>query len=551
MPAETQPRFSNCRICNRKLTNARSVSVSMGPVCARRFGAIFEEALAYARTIGRQLDTGTLENQMILASQQAYRERISRSRRGAAPVDAVPPVPEDRTVQMWSATRGREEQMRVEFSDAHRARITSESGHTYDVTDTSCSCPHHRNRLQGTEQTCRHIDALRLARGRTQEPAPAAAAETDRVEPVIIQAVDRALHERVTQRFADINWVEEEAREGVLNVWRENRAFDGVYMSEDDEAWQQLQEQAQGDWEYQYENVLGGTGNSFGMEIEFELPRNVSYDHVAQALYRADIIDRPNYFGYHGGDGRVGPGYFRLETDGSLSHGLELVSPVMFDNRESWEKIEKATQILRDLGARTNDNTGGHIHVGIAPLDHRTYSWQRLARIGLAYEHNIYRMGGADADTFARNGTRGEHRGSGYAAPFPSSVKQITSTSSAESARAAFGQRYTIFNTTNVDASRNRKPTVEMRYPNSTLNPKQWQAQIQVANAIVHQAAVIRNESPQARFTPGLLQTHNQLRVSDRCNDQMETDQFRKFLDVLGNAQDRLAATWLFTRGRA
>lgn len=550
MPSEQ--RFSSCRICNRRLSNARSISVSMGPVCARRYGVIFEEALAYARSIGRQLDTGLLENQAIIAAQQAYSERIRRIRSGAAPAEAVPPVPEDRTVRVWSASRNREEEMRVEFSDAHRARVISESGHTYDVTDSSCTCPHHRHRLRGTEQTCRHIEAMQLARG-TARPAPVPTPEPgeNRVNPVVAQIVDQAMHQRVVQRFSDVNWVEEEAREGVLDEWRRNRGFDGIYMSENEEAWQDLQERARSEWEYQYEGALGGTGNSFGIEIEFEFPRNVSHNDIAQALYNAGILDQPRVHGYHQGASRTGPGFFRLETDSSLNHGLELVSPVLFDNRESWEKIETATRILRELGATTSSRTGGHIHVGIAPLDHRTYSWQRLARIGMAYEKNLYRMGSADNQQWSRTGRPGVHRGSDYAAPFPQSVQNISGIHSPEAARRAFGQRYTIFNTTNVDAAYNRKPTVEMRYPNSTLDHRQWQAQIQVANAIVHQAAVIRNESEQSRFTPGLRQRNQQLRYGDSCNDQMETDQFRKFLDVLGNGRDRLAATWLYLRGRA
>jgi predicted nucleic acid-binding Zn finger protein/uncharacterized protein YggL (DUF469 family) len=550
MPSPLTARFTNCRICNRKLSNARSISVSMGPVCAKKYGVIFEEALAYARSVGRQLDTGTLQNQAIISAQQAYRERITRSRRGVSSTTAVPTVPEDRTVQIWSATRRVEEDARVEFSDANHARVISASGHSYDVTNNSCTCPEYRHRLQGTDESCRHIEAMRLARGNTpqvvREPV---AVEEARTSQETIQVVEQSLHVQAMRRFSEINWAEEEAREGVLNVWRENRAFDGIYISEDEEAWRQLQEQARGDWIYQYENVLGGTGNSFGFEIEFELPDGVSKDEVADALNRADILERANIYSYHRGNGRVGPGYFRLEEDGSLDNGLELISPILFDNRESWKKIDTANKILNDLGAFTNANTGGHIHVGIAPLDHRTFSWQRLARIGLAYEKNLYRMGGADADLYERNGTPGSHRGSYFSTPLGSTVSRISGTTSAEVARRAFGERRTIFNTTNIDANILRKPALEMRYPNSTLNHKQWQAQIQVANAIVHQAAVIRQESPQNRFTPGLRQTNKQLRYTDPCTQQMEVDQFRKFLDVMGNEKDRLAAAWLFTRG--
>ena len=552
-------RIARCRICNRKLTNARSMSVSMGPTCAKRFGVIFEEALAYARTIGRQLDTGLLQNHVIIAAQDAYRERIRRSRQGIEPAQAEPPVPEDQTVAVWSATRGETEDIRVEFDDANHGRTISESGHTYETTANSCTCPHYVHRIQGSNRiqgsgggACRHMEAFRQA----QNFDPSAVPNTD-VSPGhafsdrVRRIVDQDMHQRALQRFSEVDWAEEEAREGVLQTWRENRAFDGVYMSRDDSAWKELRERARGDLEYRYENVLGGTGNSFGIEIEVEFPPSRSINEVARALYDADIIDNPVVHGYHAGASQTGPGYFRLERDGSLNHGVELISPVLFDTPEAWQKIERATEILKNMGGRTNQNTGGHIHIGIAPLDHRTYSWQRLARIGLAYEKQFFRMGGADADLFARSGQPGIHRRGVYSTGLPSNIVTLRGTATAEAARRSFGARYSMFNTTNVDASYGRKPTVEMRYPNSTLNAKQWQAQIQVANAVVHQAAVIRNDSVQNQFTPGLLQSNQHLRHNDNCSEQMSDDNFRKFLDVLGNEEDRLAATWLYTRGRA
>lgn len=544
-------RFTTCRICNRRLSNARSISVSMGPVCAKRYGVIFEEALAYARSLGRQLDTGLLQNHVIIASQDAYRERISRRRQnnGATPESTVPA---DRSINVWSGTRNQMESVHVEFSDENRGRVISDTGHIYETSINSCSCPHYTHRLQGSGGQCRHIQAFNMARSNSTSPVTESSQDGSTHDQLIRRIVDQSLHQRVVQRFSDINWAEEEAREGVLETWRENRGFNGIYMSADDAAWSELDIRAAGDWDYQYEGVLGGTGNSFGLEIEFELPRNVRQEEVAELLYSADILDRARVHGYHSGSGASGPGYFRLETDSSLNNGLELVSPVLFDNAEAWQRIEIATQKLREVGAKTSVRTGGHIHIGIAPLDHRTYSWQRLARIGKGYEKMFYRMGAADADSFERTGQPGTHRGRRYSAPFPESVSRISGFTSPEAARRAYGDRYTIFNASNVDSVRSvRKPTVEMRYPNSTLNHKQWQAQIQVANAVVHQAAVIRNNSPQDQFTPGLMQTNRQLRASDSCSEQMQIDNFRNFLDVLGNDQDRLAATWLFKRGRA
>lgn len=113
-------------------------------------------------------------------------------------------------------------------------------------------------------------------------------------------------HEQNRRQFYQIDWEEEEAREEVLSIWRENRSFDGIYISRDEEAWNQLKSFAMREWEYRYEGVLGGTGNTFGVEIEFELPRHVGAAEVARALYRADILDTTSVSRYHGSN--PGPG---------------------------------------------------------------------------------------------------------------------------------------------------------------------------------------------------------------------------------------------------
>jgi hypothetical protein len=543
------PEISSCRICNRRLSNPSSVAVSMGPVCAKRFGVIFEEALAYARSIGAQLDVGRLQIHAAIAAQDAYRARISRRRNNETNPRNVP---DDQTVQnVWSAARGRAENCDVEFSNEHHARVTSLSGNTYEVTDSSCTCPQFIHRLRQSGGACRHIEAYRLARLARANVEVAATPTEPTVTPTIASIVDQSRHEEALRSFATSDWTIDEEREAILEQWKRSRGFDGVMVHEDDDAWEDLRSRALQEWDYQYENVLGNTGNSFGMEIEFVVPRNVDRQAVAQALYDEGLLDRPSFSGYHGG--ASGPGFWRLETDSSITpHGLELVSPVLYDRPESWQQIERACNRLKEMGCSVNQSCGGHVHIGIAPLDHRTYSWQRLARIGLGYEKSIFRMGGADADGYRATGRAGVHRGARFTGPLPESAERIGRYDSPAMARSKMAQsRYTMFNTKNIDAHTRRKPAVEMRYPNSTLDHRQWQAQIQVANAIVHQAAVIRNGSPQNALTPGLRSYDDQLRLTDSCSEDVEVDYFRKFTDVLGNDRDRLAATWLFMRGRS
>ncbi|MDQ6422593.1 amidoligase family protein [Paenibacillus sp. LHD-117] len=544
------PAFSTCRVCNRKLTNPTSVAVSMGPVCAKRFGVIFEKALAYATSIGAQLDANRLQIHAAIAAQEAYRQRLSRRRAGGDNNDLQnsPQVSIDRTVSnVWSQARGQTEDCRVEFSDEHHGRVSSASGHTYDVTPASCTCLHFQHRLRFTGGTCRHIDAFNAARRDIEFTVP----REVQVDPTIRSIVDQSRHEDALRSFATSDWLIEEERESVLDQWRQSRGFDGVLVHEDDEAWDDLERRAKQEWDYQYDNVLGNTGNSFGMEVEFTFPRNVSASEVARALYEEGLLDRPDYHAYHMGS--AGPGYWKLETDISIEpRGLELVSPILYDRPETWQQIERACTRLKELGCSVNDSCGGHVHIGIAPMDHRTHAWQRLARIGVAYEKSIYRIGGADADGYRQTGQAGRHRGTDYAAPLPSSARQINALEPAALARQRLSSsRYTLFNTTNIDDSYQPRPAIEMRYPNSTLDHRQWQAQIQVANALVHQAAVIQKSSRQSALTPAFNQVDDHLRRSDDCSADMEVDHFRKFADVLGNDRDRLAAAWLFERGRS
>ncbi len=539
-----------CQVCNRPLRSQASQLLGMGPICARRVNGIIQETLQETTAGGAFLSRTDRLMEAIIAAQQAYRERIRRRRQlpeESATVEVN--VPEDQTISgVHSATRGREEEVQVEFSDQDHAVVRSASGRVYDTTATTCSCPHFVHRLQHSGGQCRHIQAFHAAL--QGESVLSVQSDVSTQETPRIIEITEAVHLQNRNQFQSIDWEDEEARESVLNIWRQNRAFDGIYVSRDDDAWEELKGLATQDWEYRYQDVLGGTGNSFGVEIEFEMPRNLTGREVSEALYEVGILDSPRSFFYHSGEGRVGPGFWRLETDGSLSNGLELVSPVMFDRPEHWEQIEKATQVLRGLGAYVDENTGGHVHIGIAPLDHRAYSWQRLARIGLGYERHFYRMGGADSQRFALTGQQGRHRGSFYAMPLPTGAQHITGNDSGEQARERLSsQRYTMFNATNVDASYGRKPTLEMRYPNGTLDHKQIQAQVIVANSVVHQAAVIRNDSPQSAFTPGLMDSRNQLRLNSRVAGPEEEASFRKFLDVLGNQTDRLAATWLYLRG--
>jgi hypothetical protein len=546
MPSNT----TTCRVCSRPLRTPLSIAQGVGPKCGKKvrqaMQAILDqvrqgEGVSHAQSL-YALSPDELQRVMEQNVREAYLAQMRQRRR---------PIRIPVRVEVDSDSRScLNEPTTVTWIDADHAVVESDGGGRYETTNTSCTCPHFLHRLsrdpERAAEGCRHMQAMRLARQQVAQQRRERRRQA-RQEPVLPVEV----HEENRLTFAQIDWTEEAQREEVLNIWRQNRVFDGIYMSRDEQAWQTLQERAGQDWDYQYENVLGGTGVSFGVELEVEFDSQSQRTAALNELYQEQLTFTNQMQGYHS-EGRSG--FWKAERDGSLgSYGVEIVSPVLYDTPDNWKQIEKATEILRRHGAKTTNRCGGHIHVGIAPLDHRTYSWQRLARIGVGFERQFYRMGGANSESYRQSGQPGQHRGSSYAKP----LEWISFGGNAEATaarRQISSERYKIFNTTNIDHlnPRLRKPAVEMRYPNGSIDHRQIQAQIQVANAVVHQAAAIRNDSPQSEFTPRFSETSRHLRYRDRSvSTSREEANFREFLDVLGNPHDRLAATWLWVRGKA
>lgn len=61
---------------------------------------------------------------------------------------------------------------------------------------------------------------------------------------------------------------------------------------------------------------------------------------------------------------------------------------------------------------------------------------------------------------------------------------------------------------------------------------------------------VMRGEA-EPEFTPRFGERSQHMRFYDTVTEDEEEQNFREFLDVLANPQDRLAATWLWLRGRS
>lgn len=255
---------------------------------------------------------------------------------------------------------------------------------------------------------------------------------------------------------------------------------------------------------YLKENALGGiatreSGQGFGVEIEYDFPSDMSWNDKAEAerkigsaLKAANITASADKAGYHAAarngykDVHVdenGKGTWSWEHDGSVAG--EIVTPTMYDEPETWEKLEKVVKILRDNGAIPSTRAGAHVHVGTGALfQQEPKKYEELARIYTQHEDVMFRL--------ASDPERGTHRGLvtrfNYASPNPSVAPSGFADSGA--VRRWHGSRTRSLNFNSVYLDENSdKSHVEFRVFDSTLDAGAMQTQIKLAVSMTNAAA--------------------------------------------------------------
>ncbi|MGV8847029.1 amidoligase family protein [Tessaracoccus sp.] len=169
---------------------------------------------------------------------------------------------------------------------------------------------------------------------------------------------------------------------------------------------------------YMTEDVTGGlgsrtTGRSFGIEIEIDFPDDTTYEaknRVAQEIFDAGLSQAPVVRGWHwsgrGNDSRgrsMGGGYsdapnrWAVEFDRSVDdvggqRGCEVVSPILYDEPQTWANLSKICEIVERNGGRATPRTGLHINVGAADFNHTVGNHNRLLRLSEAYEDVLIRL---------------------------------------------------------------------------------------------------------------------------------------------------------------
>lgn len=366
----------------------------------------------------------------------------------------------------------------------------------FNTDNINCRCQAYSN-----TGTCPHIDVLKTA---VQEKyQPFANDEQEIREARIREAVELAASRQQRRREAAMasNWMAtEEGLAEASGTWRRDAE---VLYSEDLDAWKQdiaeAKQAARGNngtpvIPYMRENALDGmctreSGIGFGVEIEYDFPLDMSWEDrmraqeaIGRELYAEGITSTTFQLEAHasqeeGYDDSPGNGTWSWEEDGSVSG--EIVTPVMYDEPETWEKLEKTFLILNRHGATPNTTAGAHVHVSTGQYNGEGKPYTELLRLVNQHEDSFYRL--------SSNPFRGTHRNNGYASPLPrvprtgfTDVQQVFSWQNNNIGR------YTAVNLESCTGG--RYDHTEIRAFDASLDAGTTQAQIKLAVGLVYSA---------------------------------------------------------------
>lgn len=437
----------------------------------------------------------------------------------------------------------------------------------FNTANLNCNCTAFRE-----SQQCRHIDAATAAaRLRLNPPARVPAA---RLTPE--QRAERlAAAQLVADQAARTDWTRaEDTLTDAARHWRNDQEIS--YM-QDTEAFervygQTLDARAAADnaitVPYLRDNVLDGmaqrgSGQAFGMEIEYEFPPSMNrvdvraaQEAIGRELYAAGLASSRNQDGYGASKRRGfrdthsapdGTSNWSWERDGSVNGG-ELVSPGLYDEPETWDKLDIAVEILRRNGAISSKRAGAHVHVGTSMYAGDPKKYAELARLMTQHEDVLFRL--------AADPNRGTHRNSSYSSPL--SDVPTDGFADVSAARRWQGGRTRVLNygaisdpATGGDSGSDHP---EFRIFDSSLHAGTMQTQVKLAVAMTHAAARIADEGGSVRAKERVGSHAERLKALGTGRRRLtgdalaeDTATFRSFLDTLfARTVDKDQVTSLF-----
>jgi hypothetical protein len=320
---------------------------------------------------------------------------------------------------------------------------------------------------------------------------------------------------------------------------------------------QQRQQRGEPVVSYMREDATGGLGardggRAFGVELEFDLNLPAGQRHQAQQaivreLHEAGITSSPTIHGYHSGRGLDGRGYtdvpngWRMELDGSVNGG-ELVSPIMYDEPQTWDNLERACEIIRRHGGVATVHAGSHVTVSTADYGPSVEHHNRLLNTFSSYEDTLYRL--------ATDPARGRHRissGSGYCVP---NTVPAEGYQNIESVRHRQGGHNFGLNLQHSNGRANDR--AEFRLWDATLDPAAIQTQIKLSLGMAAAAARGTTGGGTRREPLGSHRASNPTGArATGASWLATTESFRSLVDsVFYRAADKAQATSLFAATR-
>lgn len=378
-------------------------------------------------------------------------------------------------------------------------RVTLEDGKlNFNTDNINCRCIEYSN-----TGNCSHIDVLKTAVQEKYMPFVDEEKEQEVREARIREAVEIAAtrQQRRIETAMASNWMVTEAGLAEASgTWRQDAE---VLYSEDIDAWKSdLAEAKQAARAnngipvipYMRQNALDGmctreSGIGFGVEIEYDFPPDMSWEDrnraniaIGRELYTAGITSTDYQLDAHasqeeGYDDSPRNGTWSWEEDGSVSG--EIVTSIMYDEPETWNKLEQAFLILSRHGAVPNTTAGAHVHVSTGQFNGEGKPYTELLRLVNQHEDSFYRL--------SSNPFRGTHRNNGYASPLPRVPRTgFTDVQEVFSWQNNNIGRYTAVNLESCTGS--GSDHTEIRAFDASLDAGTTQAQIKLAVGLVYAA---------------------------------------------------------------
>lgn len=230
---------------------------------------------------------------------------------------------------------------------------------------------------------------------------------------------------------------------------------------------------------------------------------------------------------------------WETKGDSSLEEGVEVVSPILTDNREDVEDIYMACEMMKKCGHEITERCGGHIHIGADYLKSKE-AYVNLFEIWGNAEEIICKISN-EKGTIPRMGLQE------YAAPISpklnAAIESETVNLESEEDLEQFiseiqgvqGNRYSGLNLLNIN---NGKNTIEFRIPNGTINANTWIENARLFGRIVQisQAlAEIEKKSELSKEDRRLLYLKNLLKAEISEQEKMEI-----LLELLFSEEERI-----------